>query len=95
MPTTPTEHEQLIGLIAAQTSRLLQDHWSDIDSYRDGEDEIKLAFSHTLSYEGSERTVKTSISFSHRIKDSVEESIDTAQADLPLKVTIEKRERKK
>jgi hypothetical protein len=82
--TTSTEPEQLIDLITAQTRRLLKDHWPDIDSYRDGDDEIKLAFAHTLSYEGSERTVKTSISFSHRIKDSVEESINTAQAELPL-----------
>ncbi len=87
----PTETEQLIELIAAQTSNLLRDHWRDIDSYRDGDDEIKLAFSHTLSYEGSQRTVKTTISFSHRIKDEVEKSINTAQADLPLKVTMEKR----
>ena len=93
--TTPTEPEQLIDLIAEQTRSLLQDHWADIDSYRDGDDEIKLAFSHTLSYEGSERTVKTTISFSHRIKNEVENSINTAQADLPLKVTIEKRERSK
>jgi hypothetical protein len=82
--TTPTEPEQLIDLIAAHTRQLLKDHWTDIDSYRDGDDEIKLAFSHTLSYEGDERTVKTSISFSHRIKDSVEESINTAQTELPL-----------
>ena len=90
-----TEPEQLIDLIAEQTRSLLKDHWPDIDSYRDGDDEIKLAFSHTLSYEGSERTVKTAISFSHRVKDTLEQSIDTAQADLPLKVTIEKREGKK
>jgi hypothetical protein len=82
--TTPTEPEQLIDLIAEQTRSLLQDHWPDIDSYRDGDDEIKLAFSHTLSYEGSERTVKTTISFSHRIKDEVENSINTAQAELPI-----------
>jgi hypothetical protein len=30
------------------------------------------------------------MSTSHRIKNSVEESINTAQADLPLKVTIRK-----
>jgi hypothetical protein len=82
--TTPTEPEQLIDLIAAQTKQLLKDHWTDIDSYRDGDDEIKLAFAHTLSYEGTERTIKTTISFSHRIKDSVEESINTAQTELPL-----------
>jgi len=90
--TTPTEPEQLIELITAQTRSLLQDHWSDIDSYRDGDDEIKLSFAHTLSYEGSERTVKTTISFSHRIKDEVEQSIDTAQKE--LRMTIEKRGRK-
>jgi hypothetical protein len=89
-----SEPEQLIELIAAQTSSLLKDHWADIDSCRDGEDEIKLAFSHTLSYAGSERTVKTSISFSHRIKDQIEQSIDTQQSELPIKVTIEKRKTK-
>ncbi len=90
-----TEPEQLIDLIAAQTRSLLEDHWADIQTYRDGDADIKLSFVHTLSYEGSERTIKTTISFSHRVKDEVEESIDTAQADLPLKVTIEKRERRK
>jgi hypothetical protein len=78
------EPEQLIELIAAHTRQLLQDHWSDIDSYRDGDEEIKVAFSHKLSYEGSSRTVKTSISFSHRVKDEIEESIDTAQTELPI-----------
>jgi hypothetical protein len=79
-----TETEQLIELIAAHTSSLLQEHWSLIDSYRDGEDDIKLSFSHKLSYEGSSRTVKTTISFSHRVKDEIEESIDTAQTELPI-----------
>jgi hypothetical protein len=81
-----TEPTQLIELITAQTRSLLEDHWNDIDSYRDGESEIKLAFSHTLSYAGNERTVKTSISFSHRIKDSLEESINAAQQNLPIEV---------
>jgi hypothetical protein len=92
--TTPTEPEQLIDLIAGHTRQLLQDHWSDIDSYRDGDEEIKLSFSHKLSYEGSSRTVKTTISFAHRVKDELEESIDTAQTELPIKVTIEKGKRK-
>jgi hypothetical protein len=82
--TTPTEPEQLIDLIAEQTRSLLQDHWADIETYRDGDSDIKLSFSHTVSYQGSERTVKTTISFSHRIKDEVENSINTAQAELPL-----------
>jgi hypothetical protein len=88
--TTPTEPEQLINLITHQTERLLQNHWADIESYRDGDEEIKIGFSHKLSYSGSERTVKTAISFSHRVKDELEQSIDTEQADLPLKVTIRK-----
>ena len=82
--TTPTEPEQLIDLIADQTRSLLQDHWADIESYRDGDEEIKIGFSHKLSYQGSERTVKTAISFSHRVKDEVENSIDTAQEELPI-----------
>jgi hypothetical protein len=32
----------------------------------------------------------TTISFSHRVKDEVENSIDTAQEELPIKVTIRK-----
>jgi hypothetical protein len=79
-----TEIEQLIELIAAHTSSLLHEHWSLIDSYRDGDEEIKLSFSHKLSYEGSSRTVKTTISFSHRVKDEVEQSFDTAQTELPI-----------
>jgi hypothetical protein len=86
-----TEPEALIDLIAEQTRSLLQDHWTDIDSYRDGDDEIKLAFSHLLSYEGSERTVKTTISFSHRIKDELENSINAAQKNLPFEVQKPKR----
>jgi hypothetical protein len=89
-----TETEQLVDLIVAQTRDLLQNHWTDIDSCRDGEDDIRIGFSHKLSYEGTERTIKTTISFAHRVKDEVEESIDTAQKELPLKVTIEKGRRK-
>jgi hypothetical protein len=82
--TTPTEPEALIDLIAAQTRSLLLANWSDIDSYRDGDNDIKLSFSHKLSYEGSSRTIKSTISFSHRVKDEVEQSIDTAQEELPI-----------
>jgi hypothetical protein len=89
-----TEHEQLIELITAQTRNLLQDHWTDIDSCRDGQDEIKIGFSHKLSYQGTERTIKTTIAFAHRVKDEIEESIDTQQKELPLKVPIEKGRRK-
>jgi len=84
------ESEQLIELITAQTASLLRDHWADIQTYRDDEDDIKVSLAHRLSYDGSQRMVKTTISFSHRVKDEIEGSLDTAQADLPLKVTIQK-----
>ena len=79
-----TETEQLIDLIAGQTRNLLQNHWPDIVDYLDG-GEIKVNFSHKVSYENSTRTVETTISFAHRIKDSVSESIDTRQTELPIK----------
>jgi hypothetical protein len=88
-----TENEQLIDLIANQTRTLLQNHWPDILDFRDGAD-ITLHFSHALSYEGAERTIETTISFARRVKDSVSESIDTAQEELPMKVTINKGKRK-
>ena len=78
------ESQQLIDMIAGQTKSLLEDHWGDIESCRDGEDDIKVSLIHKLSYEGSARTVKTVISFSHRVKDEIEESIDTAQTELPI-----------
>jgi hypothetical protein len=89
--TTPTEPEQLIDLITAQTRALLDSHWSDIDSCRDGEDDIKVSFSHKLSYEGSSRTVKSCISFSHRVKDEIEETFDFAQTELPIEAPKGKR----
>jgi hypothetical protein len=75
---------QMIDLIVGQTRLLLENHWTDIQHYRNGDDAIKIGFSHTVSYEASERIIKTAITFSHRIKDSVEESINTAQTELPL-----------
>jgi hypothetical protein len=83
--TTPTEPEQLIELISGQTRTLLQEHWTKIENYRDGEAEIKIGFSHALRYEGNLRVVKTMISFSHSIRDQVEDSINTVQTELPLR----------
>jgi hypothetical protein len=79
-----TENEQLIDLITAQTRNLLETHWGDIDPCRDGDEDIKVAFIHKLSYEGTKRTVKTKISLAHRVTDEIEEEIDTAQVELPL-----------
>jgi hypothetical protein len=81
--SNPSETEQLIELIAGQTRNLLQNHWPDIVDYLDG-DKIKIGFSHKLSYEGNERTIKTTISFAHRVKDEIEETINPAQAELPI-----------
>jgi hypothetical protein len=90
-----TENEQLIDLVGRQTTLLLKNHWPDIQEYLDG-DEIKIGFNHRLTYDSDHgATVETTISFSRRVKDSISESINTAQANLPLKVTIEKREDKK
>jgi hypothetical protein len=88
------ESEQLIELIAGQTKLLLQNHWPDILDYLDG-GEIKIGFNHALSYKADTRMVRTTISFARRIKDEIKEFINTAQADLPLKVTIEKGGRRK
>ena len=44
------ETQAIIYLIAEQTSDLLAEHWNEIEAYRDGEAEIKIAFSHTLFY---------------------------------------------
>jgi hypothetical protein len=79
-----TENEQLIDLIANQTRNLLQNHWPDIQDYLD-DGEIKVSFTHKLSYEGDKRTVETTISFAApRIKDSIAESIDVRQVELPI-----------
>jgi hypothetical protein len=79
-----TETEQLIELIAGHTKLLLQNRWPDILDFRDGAD-IKVSFTHTLSYQGEQRTIKTVISFARRVKDELEDTIDTAQTELPLR----------
>lgn len=89
-----TETEQLIDLITEQTRDLLTEHWTDIQSYRDGDADIKISFSHALSYEGDERTVKTTIAFSHRIKDEVENSFSADQASLELGIPALPKKRK-
>jgi hypothetical protein len=84
------EPEQLIELIAAQTRLLLQNHWPDIRDFVDG-GEIKINFNHALSYEGNRRTVKTVIRFGRRVTDEIEDSIDTAQIELPIEAREGKR----
>lgn len=78
------ETEQLIELISSQTRVLLQNHWPNLLDCRDGDGEVKVAFTHSMSEQGHERTVKTVISYGRRIKDELEESINTKQIDLPL-----------
>jgi hypothetical protein len=79
-----SENEQLIELIAGQTRLLLQNHWPDIQDYLDA-GEIKIGFNHKLHYDSeTAATVETTISFSRRVSDSIAESIDTRQAELPI-----------
>jgi hypothetical protein len=90
------ENEQIIELISNHTKILLQNHWPDISDFRNGEESIKIAFSHDVGYQGQERIIETTISFGKRIKDSTVDRIDTEQLNLELTGQVPaKRSRKK
>lgn len=76
------ESQHLINLISTQTLGLLEDHWPDILECRGDDDDLKITFSHTLSIDGSRRTVKSQISFARRFSDQIEDSFDTTQTTL-------------
>ena len=84
--TVASDNERVVDLIVENTRTLLNDHWQQILEFRadanDGIEEVKVGLSHALSYDGRTRTVKSTISFSHRVKDSIEESIDLDQIPL-------------
>jgi len=83
-----SETQQIIDAVSNQTKVLLQNHWLDIDDFRNGEESIKLGFSALIKYEGQKRTVETTISFAKRVKDSATEYIDTDQMDLDLPTAL-------
>jgi hypothetical protein len=78
------ETEQIIELVSKQATILLNNHWSDISDFRNGEESIKVGFSSLIQYQGQERIVETTISFGKRVKDSTVERINTEQMSLDL-----------
>jgi hypothetical protein len=89
------ENDQLIELISNHVKTLLQNHWPDISDFRNGEESIKIGFSHDVEYIGQERKIESTISFGKRIKDSAVDRFDTEQMNLELNPTGAKRSRKK
>ena len=89
------ENEQIIELITNHVKILLENHWLDISDFRNGEDSIKISFSHNIDYEGQERVIESTISFGKRIKDSTVDRIDTQQITLEFNSSGAKRRRLK
>ena len=79
-----SEPEQIVNLIARQTKILLSNHWPDINDFRDGDEKIKVGFSHYITYQGQERIIESTISFGKRMKDTAVERFDTDQMNLDL-----------
>jgi len=79
-----SEPEQIVNLIARQTKILLSNHWPDINDFRDGDEKIKVGFSHYITYQGQERIIESTISFGKRMKDTAVERFDTDQMSLDL-----------
>ena len=79
-----SEPEQIVNLIARQTKILLSNHWPDINDFRDGDEKIKVGFSHYITYQGQERIIESTISFGKRMKDTAVERFDTEQMSLDL-----------
>jgi len=89
------ENDQIIELISQHVKTLLENHWPDISDFRNGEESIKIGFSHDIGYIGQQRVIESTISFGKRIKDSTVDRIDTDQMHLELNPTGAKRGRPK
>jgi hypothetical protein len=76
------EKEEIIGLLLEQTEKLLRDHWADVESFRNGDSKIKVTLAHHLRWRGSERLIKTAVSFGRRFRETAEESFDLDQLEL-------------
>ena len=83
-----SEHEQIIELITKQTRVLLQNHWADINDFRNGEASIKVSLYHDIGYESQKPIIETAISFNKRIKDSIIGRLDTDQMPLDFSAPI-------
>lgn len=80
--TMTDETEELIKLILEQSEKLLRDHWVDVQAFRKDDTKIKVNLIHTLRWRGSERIVKTAVSFGRRFKETAEQSFDLDQLEL-------------
>jgi hypothetical protein len=87
MPKKITDADELkvIDAIQDQVATLTKAHWGEICRARaDNEGMIALSYQANLDYNGEERTIKTTISFSvGRVRDSRQEVINPNQPDLP------------
>ena len=73
------EAERIAELIASQSKNLIASHWPDIEEYRDEEEQMKVSFSHQITYAGQKRIVESTISFNKRMKDTICDEFDTVQ----------------
>jgi hypothetical protein len=73
------EAKRIAELIASQSESLITSHWPDIEEYRDEDEEMKVSFSHQITYAGQKRIVKSTISFNKRMKDTLADEFDTTQ----------------
>jgi hypothetical protein len=90
-----TENESIIEMITLQVKTLLENHWADINDFRNGGEAIKIGFLHKLAYEGDERVCDTTINFAKRIRDHTVNRIDIQQMNFDLTgKTKAKRQRK-
>lgn len=80
------DNQAVINLVVGNTKTLLEDYWGQILSFRqrskNGELALNVGLAHELSFEGSERTVKSTLTFSQRSKHSIENSVDVLQQKL-------------
>lgn len=64
---------------------LLQNHWSEINSIREEQDDrIRISCTWLIAFKGEGNCVKTTLSFGTRKSDSREELIDPSQLELPV-----------
>ena len=84
----------LIEQIVNNTRSLLEDNFKRAEQVF-ATSTIKLSFAHTVDFEPADATIKSTIAFGARVKDTIEVTVRDGESELPMEVAeTPKRSRK-
>jgi hypothetical protein len=79
-------NQAVIAECVSKTQELLQEHWDEIQSIREGEpnEKIKIGIDFNINYRGDEQIIRTKIAFGVRKTDARESVINPNQLEIPF-----------